>query len=100
MMRDFDNVITKMPIERRHRIEALAEEMAIEVGLGQLRSELNISQQKLAKTMGISQPAVAQIEQRGEDLKLLTLKRYISALGGKVSLLVQMPTGEEKVFSI
>lgn len=99
-MRDINDVMEKMPDERRRRIEIMAEEMAVDVGLGQLRLELNLSQHKLAKTMGISQPAVAQIEQRGLDLKLLTLKRYIAALGGKVSLLVQMPTGEEKVFSI
>jgi predicted transcriptional regulator len=50
--------------------------------------------------MGVSQSAVAQIEQRGNDVKLATLKRYIEAMGGKLSLTVEMPEGGGRVFHI
>ena len=45
--------------ESRRRIEEMAEEMLFEAHLHQLREALNISQQELAKTLGISQPSVA-----------------------------------------
>lgn len=40
--------------ESRRRIEEMAEEMLFEAHLHQLREALNISQQELAKTLGIS----------------------------------------------
>ena len=43
--------------------------------------------------MGVTQPAVVAIEQRGVDIKLVTLKRYIEAMGGKLSLTVEMKGG-------
>nr|MCD4461182.1 XRE family transcriptional regulator [Escherichia coli] len=49
---------------------------------------------------GISQPAVTQLEQRGNDLKLATLKRYVEAMGGKLSLDVELPTGKRIAFNI
>ena len=56
--------------------------MLFEAHLHQLREALNISQQELAKTLGISQPSVAAIEGRGNELKISTLKRYVEAMGG------------------
>ncbi|EGT3611673.1 XRE family transcriptional regulator [Morganella morganii] len=48
----------------------------------------------------MSQPAITQIEQRGNDVKLATLKRYIEAMGGKLSLTVELPTGGGRIFHI
>ncbi|XHX45974.1 putative HTH domain-containing transcriptional regulator [Lonepinella koalarum] len=59
-----------------------------------------LSQKELANSLGISQPAIAQIEQRGNELKLSTLKRYVETLGGKLSLTVEMPTGNTHIFRI
>jgi hypothetical protein len=50
--------------------------------------------------MGISQPAITQLEQRGNELKIATLKRYIEAMGGKLSLDVELPTGKRVAFHI
>ncbi|MBX9490155.1 helix-turn-helix transcriptional regulator, partial [Yersinia enterocolitica] len=65
-----------------------------------MREELQLSQKSLAKTMGVSQPAITQIEQRGNDVKLATLKRYIEAMGGKLSLTVELPDGGGRIFHI
>lgn len=78
----------------------MADELILETGLQILREELNISQKELATHLGISQPAITQIEKRGNDLKLTTLKRYVEALGGKLSLKVELPTGENRVFHL
>ena len=78
----------------------MADEMILETGLQMMREELRLSQTALAQSMGVSQPAIAQIEQRGNDVKLATLKRYIEAMGGKLSLTVEMPEGNGRIFHI
>ena len=50
--------------------------------------------------MGISQPAITQLEQRGNELKIATLKRYIEAMGGKLSLDVELPSGKRITFHL
>ena len=54
----------------------------------------------MAQAVGVSQSAIAQIEQRGNDVKLSTLKRYIEKMGGELSLAVKMPTGYSQIFPI
>ncbi|MFJ1219511.1 helix-turn-helix domain-containing protein, partial [Yersinia enterocolitica] len=86
--------------ESQKRIKEMADEMILETGLQMMREELQLSQKSLAKTMGVSQPAITQIEQRGNDVKLATLKRYIEAMGGKLSLTVELPDGGGRIFHI
>lgn len=99
-MKTLRDAIDARPPESQARIKAMADEMILETGLQLMRDELQLSQKSLAETMGISQPAVAQIEQRGNDVKLATLKRYIEAMGGKLSLTVELPEGGARVFHI
>lgn len=99
-MRTLQQAISSLPQERQNYIREKTEELILETGLSMLREELDLSQQNLAAALGISQPAVAQIEQRGNEIRLATLKRYIEAMGGKLSLFVEMPTGDRRVFNI
>ncbi|EJO1851658.1 XRE family transcriptional regulator, partial [Escherichia coli] len=91
-MRTLDEVIASRSPESQARIKEMADEMILEVGLQMMREELQLSQKQVAEAMGISQPAVTKLEQRGNDLKLATLKRYVEAMGGKLSLDVELPT--------
>ncbi len=84
--------------ESQERIAAKVEELRIIVALNQLREELNISQTELAAAMGVKQPTVAKIEQPDNDPRLSTLKRYVTALGGEVSIDVILPTGKRVAF--
>ncbi|KAE9530142.1 helix-turn-helix domain-containing protein [Testudinibacter aquarius] len=95
-----DEIMARLPAERQAKIHEKAQELILEVGLSQLREEMELSQKDLAQALGISQPAVAQIEQRGNELKLSTLKRYVETMGGKLSLAVEMPTGNSHIFHI
>lgn len=99
-MKTLRDVITAYPPESQARIKAMADEMVLETGLQLMREALQLSQKSLAASMGISQPAIAQIEQRGNDVKLATLKRYIEAMGGKLSLTVELPEGGGRVFHL
>lgn len=99
-MRTLDEVIASRSPESQTRIKEMADEMILEVGLQMMREELQLSQKQVAEAMGISQPAVTKLEQRGNDLKLATLKRYVEAMGGKLSLDVELPTGRRVTFHV
>lgn len=99
-MRTLEKVIAAQSPESQAIIKAMADEMILETGLQMMREELQLSQKQVADAMGISQPAVTQLEQRGNDLKLATLKRYVEAMGGKLSLDVELPTGKRVAFNI
>ncbi|MFG6078031.1 helix-turn-helix domain-containing protein [Erwinia sp. 198] len=75
----------------RTEIERMADELILETGLQLLREELALSQKIVAEAMGVKQPRITQIEQSGADRRLITIKRYIEAMGGKLSLLIVMP---------
>lgn len=99
-MRSLDEVIASRSPESQARIKEMTDEMVLEVGLQLIREELQLSQKTLADAMGVRQPAITQIEQRGNDIKVATLKRYVEAMGGKLSLDVELPTGKRVAFHI
>jgi predicted transcriptional regulator len=61
--------------ERRH---------ALSGQLTALRHQLGISQVEVAARMGTSQSAVARFESGDLDVRLSTVERYATALGGKL----------------
>ncbi|EBB7877628.1 helix-turn-helix transcriptional regulator [Salmonella enterica] len=99
-MKTLHDKLSEYSVEEQKEIKEMAEEMILENGLLQIREELKLSQKTLADAMGVSQPAITQIEQRGNEVKLATLKRYIEAMGGKLSLNVELPTGNGRIFHI
>lgn len=99
-MATLDELLAKRSPESRARIEMRADEMRREVMLNQLREELSISQSELAQAMGVKQPTVAKMEQPDNDPRLSTLKRYVAALGGELSIDVTLPTGKRVGFHV
>ena len=84
-------VMARLSPERRARIEArTAELIAEELTLAELRKAQKLTQQKLAKTLGIKQESVSSIETRA-DMLLSTLRSYVRAVGGELSLKVTFP---------
>jgi DNA-binding XRE family transcriptional regulator len=56
-----------------------------------VRKRLDITQVELAKRMGVSQIRISQIENgKLESFELGTLIRYVEALGGKLSMSVEL----------
>ncbi|KFC06137.1 DNA-binding repressor [Trabulsiella guamensis ATCC 49490] len=58
-----------------------------------IRKKMNLSQAQVADSMGITQAAIVAIERRGMSIKLETLKRYVDAIGCKLNLNIEMPSG-------
>lgn len=68
---------------RRARVDEMKRAMRDAVRLAKLRQDRHLSQQTLARRLGLSQARVSQIE-HGEDLYLSTLGSYVAALGGRL----------------
>lgn len=77
------------------RLAALRDETLAEIGLYELRRALARSQTDLAASLGVTQSAISQLE-RGEDVKLSTLRSYIKGLGGRLQILAVFDTGDDE----
>lgn len=85
------DTMKRLSLARRKKIEARAAELiAEEMTLRDLRQAFTLTQQRMAKSLGISQDGVSRLEQRS-DLLLSTLRSYIGAMGGQLSLIAEFP---------
>jgi len=64
--------------------------------LVELRQALKLSQQELAKKLGINQPEVAKIEKRA-DLLLSTLGAVLRAMGADLKIIASFPDHEIQI---
>lgn len=88
------DVMRKLPRSRRDRIAARAKELREQIeGLRALRKATTKTQVEIAKSLGVSQPSVAKIE-RQADMYLSTLRSYVEAAGGRLSLVVHLKDGQ------
>ena len=79
---------------RRKKIEARAATLiAEEMSLRDLRQALTLTQVHMAETLGIGQDGISRLEKRS-DLLLSTLRTYIEAMGGQLSLIAEFPDRE------
>ena len=97
-MATLKELMAKQSPESQERITEKVEILRQAVALNMLREELNLSQAELASAMGVKQPTIAKMEQSDNDPRLSTLKRYVTALGGELSIDVMLPTGKRVAF--
>lgn len=92
MGRTVDEVIDALPAERRARIDQRFLELKDEVeGLAEFRRAAGKTQRDIAAALNIKQPSVSKIEKQA-DMYLSTLRSYIEAIGGRLELIVQLPS--------
>lgn len=94
-MATLKELMAKQSPDSQQRIAAKAAEIRQSVALNLLREELQMSQTEMAAAMGVKQPTIAKMEQADNDPRLSTLKRYIAAWGGELSINVTLPTGKK-----
>jgi len=81
----------KLGAARRKKIEARAEQLiAQEMSLRDLRKALSLTQECIAERLKISQDRISRMEKRS-DLLISTLRRYVAAMGGSLSLVAEFP---------
>jgi hypothetical protein len=90
--RTLDEVIAELPPERRERVGTRYQELKGEIeGLRELRELAGKAQADVASALKIKQPSVSKIEKQA-DMYLSTLKSYVEAVGGKLELIVKLPS--------
>ena len=100
MTKTLQELLTERSPESQARIQEMADNLHLESQLYRIREELQLSQKELAETLGIKQPSLSAIENRGHDLKISTMKKYVEAMGGKLRIDVELPTGKHIGFNV
>lgn len=86
-----EEVMRSLAPERRARIEARAAVLiAEEMSLQELRRARKLTQIRMAKKLKVGQESISRLEKRA-DLHLSTLRHYVEAMGGSLSLIARFP---------
>jgi hypothetical protein len=97
--KNVNEIIRRLSPARRKRVEKRAAQLiAEEMTRQELRRALERTQVEVARKLGITQDGVSRLEQR-TDILLSTLRSYIAALGGRLSLIAEFPGHEPVVLS-
>src|SRR5471032_1798076 len=99
MSRNVNDIIKRLSPAHRKKVETRAAQLiAEEMTLREVRKARRLTQQKLAKSPRIGQEGVSKIEKRS-DLLISTLRSYVEAMGGQLSLIVEFPDRETVILS-
>ena len=90
--RPFKDLTAGFSADRQARVAARVTELKGEMALADLRHAREQSQQEMARTLKVNQPAVAKLEKRA-DMYVSNLRRYIEALGGSLEITATFPEG-------
>jgi Helix-turn-helix. len=77
MAKPLNELLKKVNPEVVQAAKEQAEQEILELRLSMLREQLELSQVEMAHRLGISQPSVANLEKRGQEIKLSSLKRML-----------------------
>jgi transcriptional regulator with XRE-family HTH domain len=86
------------PGQRAEAARRAAERAELYVTLQALRKARELTQVQLANILGKNQVAISQIEKR-TDMLLSTLRSYVQAMGGNLSIVVQFPDREPVILA-
>ncbi len=91
MPTNVNDKIKKLSPAQQKKVEArVAQLVAEEMTLRELRHARKLTQVRVAKTLGITQDSVSRLEKRS-DLLLSTLRKTVEAMGGNLSLIAEFP---------
>ena len=83
--RNFRELLAAMPDARQRKIANRVKQTIESMPLEEIRKARQLTQAKLAETLGVNQGEISKIEHR-TDVYLSTLAAYIEALGGKLEV--------------
>lgn len=92
MAKPFRTLREKMSPEAQARAAAKTEAMIRDMPLDELRAARDLTQEQLAKLLGVEQAAVSKMERR-TDMYISTLQTAIKAMGGDLEIRAVFPEG-------
>jgi len=81
----FSNLTRDFDQGRRAKINTRKVELREEMALHDLRKAIGTSQEMVAHSLGVKQPAIAKLERRS-DIRIQSLRRMIEAMGGTLEI--------------
>jgi DNA-binding transcriptional regulator YiaG len=85
------NIWDNLPDERKQRIQARTEELEAEyLTLQELRKAVGLTQAEVSRSLQMPQSNLSRLE-RESDMLLSTLRKYIDAIGGNLTILIELP---------
>ncbi len=93
MSKSFSSLRDKMSPRAKKLIAEKTQKMLNEMPLQELRHARHLSQERMAEILSTKQANVSRIERR-TDMYISTLRSYIEAMGGKLSIIAHFPDGE------
>lgn len=84
---------TRFTKEEQEEIRREAKELVAEVKLRQIREATKMTQKQVALSLGVTQPAISNLEERYMDAKISTLRNYFEALKTKAYIVAETATG-------
>lgn len=96
MAKKFNELRAKMSPEARARAEEIYTRHLKEMPLAELRCARGLSQESLAKILGVGQSSISKIERR-TDMYISSLRSHIEAMGGELEIIANFPDGVLKI---
>jgi transcriptional regulator with XRE-family HTH domain len=93
MARSFNELKEKMSPERREGVEERAQGSLLSMALQDLRQARHLTQQELAAILDMNQAALSKMENQN-DIRVSTLRKLLSGMGGRLKLVAEFPEGE------
>lgn len=90
MAKQFNDLMNTLSPERQERIEERAQTILLEMALQELRQTRELTQQQLADLLELNQAALSKMENQA-DMRVSTLRRILSAMGGELKLVAHFP---------
>ena len=90
-MKTLEQKLNEISPERQKKIKVRTRELvAREMSLRELRHAVNKTQKTVARTLNMGQDGISRLEKRS-DLLLSTLRNYVEAVGGRLTLVAEFP---------
>jgi len=85
---------------RKKRVLDKKKAIKFEYDLSKVRKRKLLTQKDLSNTLGITQSTLSDFEKVGKDIKLSSLKHYIEALGGSLSITITFDENDKEIIDI
>ncbi|HKD14489.1 MAG TPA: helix-turn-helix transcriptional regulator [Candidatus Angelobacter sp.] len=96
MAKNLRELRRRMSPEAREKAQALAMKYEREMPLDELRAARQMTQEHLARLLGIRQAAISKLEHR-TDMYLSTLQSIVKAMGGQLRIEAVFPEGAVEI---
>ena len=93
MVKSLKELKEEMSPERREKNETRAQALLINMALQELRQTRQLTQQDLANILDVNQAALSKMEHQS-DMRISTLRKLLSAMGGNLKIVAEFPDGD------